>query len=1006
MPTMRLEGIYFLSIHKNQAKSVKQILVCNFLLIALLLLSMTSVKASAAPGFMELFEKQGAIMLLINPEDGMIVDANPAASQFYGYSREQLQQMSIQQINTLAREQVATERARAKSEQRNYFVFQHRLAGGEVRSVEVHSHPFRFGEQTLLFSIIQDISESGKSSEAMQHQTENLESTIEIGVQAVEHRNIWIMVILGVLSVLMTVMTIKVWQARSLAVKSQRALESEHQQLSAVLDGTNVGTWTWNVQTGETVFNERWADILGYTLEELSPVNIDTWMAFAHPDDLEHSEECLKQHFDGKLDYYEMEARMKHKDGHWVWVLDKGRVWQWTEEGKPLMISGTHLDVTARKKAAEMLEISESRLRSLFELSPLGIALNDFETREFIEINKSLHEAAGYSRDEFQKLSYWDITPKEYKAQEAELLENLQKTGHYGPYEKEYIRKDGSRYPVLLNGVLLEDPTTQRQMIWSIVEDITLAKQAQTDLHNAKEDAEGANLAKSEFLANMSHEIRTPMNGVIGMTNLLLDSGLSREQHNFAKSVKSSAESLLSLINDILDFSKVEAGKLVLEPVDFDIGPLMDEFGTSVSFRAQQKGLEIVCPANPVQHQWFSADSGRIRQVLTNLVGNAIKFTERGEVAIYYKLQQQTAQRTQIRIDIVDTGIGLSSEQQGRLFERFSQADGSTTRKYGGTGLGLSISKQLVELMGGEIGVDSEPGKGSTFWFTLDLANAINQLPSPAMDGLKGRRFLVAETNATNRRLLEQLFESWGIDYSLADSGQALMDCLRAGVASDHPYDVAIIDLQLPDINDDNIGMQIQGIPDLSDLPLVALNLSGQRGDKARLLAAGFSGYVSKPIEQALLYNALLDACGQPTVEDPSDSRVEHEDTQDMAAHILVAEDNLTNQIVARGMLEKLGANVDIAVNGKEALFALEQFHFDMVLMDCQMPMMDGYEATRKIRDPQSSVKNHDIPIVAMTANAMQGDREKCIAAGMDDYISKPVDPAKLKSILKSWLDK
>jgi len=358
MPTMRLEGIYFLSIHKNQAKSVKQILVCNFLLIALLLLSMTSVKASAAPGFMELFEKQGAIMLLINPEDGMIVDANPAASQFYGYSREQLQQMSIQQINTLAREQVATERARAKSEQRNYFVFQHRLAGGEVRSVEVHSHPFRFGEQTLLFSIIQDISESGKSSEAMQHQTENLESTIEIGVQAVEHRNIWIMVILGVLSVLMTVMTIKVWQARSLAVKSQRALESEHQQLSAVLDGTNVGTWTWNVQTGETVFNERWADILGYTLEELSPVNIDTWMAFAHPDDLEHSEECLKQHFDGKLDYYEMEARMKHKDGHWVWVLDKGRVWQWTEEGKPLMISGTHLDVTARKKAANNRALS------------------------------------------------------------------------------------------------------------------------------------------------------------------------------------------------------------------------------------------------------------------------------------------------------------------------------------------------------------------------------------------------------------------------------------------------------------------------------------------------------------------------------------------------------------------------------------------------------------------------------------------------------------------------
>jgi len=990
--------------NSNPTHSRIQILVVALLLIAVSLSGMKSAQAIAAPGFMELFEKHGAMMLLIDPQDGVIVDANSAASDFYGYPREQLRRMTIQQINTLTREQVAVERKRAKSELRNYFIFRHRLAGGEVRTVEVHTQPFEFDGRTLLFSIVHDGSKSEKISDAMRYQTANLEASIEKSVQAVERRNHWIIAILGVLSALMTLMIIKLWQAKSLVLKSQIELESEHQQLSAVLDGTNVGAWTWNVQTGETTFNERWAEILGYTLEEISPVDIDTWMSLAHPDDLEFSGELLQQHFEGKFDYYEAEARMKHKDGYWVWIFDRGRVWQWTEDGKPLMMSGTHLDITEQKQSAEMLKNSESRLRSLFELSQFGIALNDLETGEFIELNHSLHKAAGYSKEEFLKLRYCDITPKEYESKDAAQLENLRATGRYGPYEKEYIHKDGTRYPVLLNGVLLKDPTTQRQLIWSIIEDITHSKQTQLDLQAAKEVAEEASRAKSEFLANMSHEIRTPMNGVIGMANLLLDSGLTQEQHDLARTGKNSAESLLSLINDILDFSKVEAGKLELEPVDFDIGALMDEFGTTMAFRAQQKGLEIICPANPVQYQWFNADPGRIRQILTNLVSNAIKFTEQGEVAVYYTLQQQTTERTQIKINIVDTGIGLTIEQQGLLFERFSQADGSTTRKYGGSGLGLAISKQLVELslrtqdhLGG-------PGKGSSFWFTLDLANAEKQSTSSASNELKNLRILMADANATNRQLFKLLFESWGVKYSFSENGQVLMNSLREGVTSGRPYDVAIIDLHLPGIDANQVGAQIAAIPELAGLPLVALSLAGQHGDKKQLETAGFTNCVSKPIEQSTLYNVLLRVIGVSAREGFSDDRVEQGELSNARARVLVVEDNLTNQLVAKGILEKQGMSIDIVENGEEALDALELSHYDMVLMDCQMPKMDGYEATRQIRNPQSKVMNHNVPVVAMTANAMQGDHEKCIAAGMDDYISKPVDPTKLRNALKRWL--
>jgi PAS domain S-box-containing protein len=844
--------------------------------------------------------------------------------------------------------------------------------------------------------------------------------------------------------------------------QTELLLESERQRLDNIITGTNAGTWEWNVQTDETIFNERWAEILGYSLDDLSPISLDTWSRLTQPDDLKRAGEQLELHFNGQKDFYYAELRMKHRDGHWVWVQDTGKVITRTHDGKPLMMHGIHLDISDRKQAEEELLRSQQVLDSVVQTQ------HDMISRFLPDSTLTFVNAAYcryYDKSEAELIGtrFADALPQDEQERFFIELHKLGPNQRELSYRLPVTRPDGTPgWEEWINSVILDTEGLPVEY-QSTGRDITELKQAEFELIRAKEEAEKANQAKSEFLANMSHEIRTPLNGVIGFTDLLKRTPLNNVQQQYVENANIAGQSLLDIINNILDLSKIESGMFDLEVRRYDIIEICENVIDIIKYQASQRGLELLLNIAPDVPRYAMIDSVRLKQILVNLMGNAVKFTSEGEVELnlsfvhgvvdqgvdlhgnsvdYAKTGPNTAATTVVtsagfdagsqqfsvsenstvagigatvalptgrfRFEVRDTGIGIAEDQRDKLFKAFSQGDSSVTRKYGGTGLGLIISNLLAGKMGGEISFESEHGKGSTFHFEVHTGFENGDKASPT-GPVPVKKVLLIDDNTNHRSIMQTLFTHWGVE--LHSAGDAIHG-LRI-IEKESGFDLIIVDYNMPYMS----GMEAIRVirTKFADLmarvPVLMLHSAEENPEfREECRQLGVCKTFSKPIKTRELHELLQNINSVWKVDEQPISRLQQKVSvgrDGQAPVILVAEDINMNMVLVRTMIRQIIPDA-IVLEASNGMIALEQIQLqavDLVLMDVQMPEMDGLAATRALRTYEmADDTRRRTPVVALTAGALDTERKRCLESGMDDFLSKPIEIVPLRETLEKWL--
>jgi two-component system sensor histidine kinase/response regulator len=790
--------------------------------------------------------------------------------------------------------------------------------------------------------------------------------------------------------------------------------------LELAVRGSNVGIWELEFADGgprpvRRHYLNVWEQ-LGY---ESAPADRDNALADSHPDDRAVIEDAVRGYLAGETTELETEIRLRHKDGSHRTMLVRGAAVH-DAAGKPIRLVGIVVDITRLSLAEEELRASEQRFRTFADHAADAFFVLD-ERARVLDVNRRACEALGYTRDELIGKTPYDFDPDHTPAR-REALRNQLDAGKTGVFESRHRRTDGTCFPVEVR--VQPFWVGDRRWVVSLARDITERKRVEEALRQAKEAAEAANRAKDEFLANVSHEIRTPMNAILGMTELALDTPLTAEQREYLAIVKSSADALLKVINDLLDFAKIEAGKLKLDHSDFSLRRVLGETLRALALRAHRKGLELACQIRPEVPDALVGDPGRLRQILLNLVGNAIKFTEQGEVVVRVEAGgEHTPTEPDLAMPglgplpvlhfaISDTGIGIPREKQAKIFQAFEQVDSSRTRQYEGTGLGLSIAARLVALMGGEITVESEPGRGSTFRFTAGFESQPDPPSGPherPLVDLHGLRVLVVDDNATNRQILEEWLRAWHTEPTAVADGLKALDALWMAVAVSRPFALVLLDARMPGVDGLAVAESILQNPVLSSCRIILLTSEDLHGDLARYRRLGIAAYVMKPVPQEELLETIYRVLSRPDsaegAVDPMGLIVAAALTAATTAapvrrlRILVAEDNPFNQKLVEHLLGRRGHDVHVASDGREALAALEQDRFDLMLLDVHMPGYDGFQVIEALRSRERATGGH-LPVIALTARAMESDRERCLQAGMDDYLAKPFSAADLFGVM------